>query len=46
LLIRGIQMGEMSKLGWQIELVEHATWADYLHFLYEHYKIYKTKKID
>jgi hypothetical protein len=34
LLIRGIQMGEMSKLGWLIGLVKHAIWADPLYFLY------------
>jgi hypothetical protein len=34
LLIRGIQMGEMSKLGWPIGLVKHAIWADFLYFLY------------
>jgi hypothetical protein len=34
LLIKGIQMGEMSKLGWLIELVKHAIWADSLYFLY------------
>jgi hypothetical protein len=34
LLIRGIQMGEMSKLGWMIGLVKHATWVDSLYFLY------------
>jgi hypothetical protein len=33
LLIRGIQMDEMSKLGWLIGLVKHATWANSLHFL-------------
>jgi hypothetical protein len=27
-------MGEKSKLGWLIGLVEHATWADSLYFLY------------
>jgi hypothetical protein len=27
LLIRGIQMGEMSKLGWLIGLVKLAIWA-------------------
>jgi hypothetical protein len=30
-LIRGIQMGEMSKLGWLIGLDKHATWADSLY---------------
>jgi hypothetical protein len=34
LLIRGIQMGEMSKLGWLIGLVKHAIWADSFYFLY------------
>jgi hypothetical protein len=34
LLIRGIQMGEMSKLGWLIGLVKHAICADSLYFLY------------
>jgi hypothetical protein len=34
LLIKGIQMGEMFKLGWMIGLVKHALWADSLHFLY------------
>jgi Na+/H+-translocating membrane pyrophosphatase len=34
LLIRGIQIGEMSKLGWLIGLVKHVIWADYLYFLY------------
>jgi ABC-type Fe3+-siderophore transport system permease subunit len=34
LLIRRIQMEEMSQLGWLIGLVEHATWADSLYFLY------------
>jgi hypothetical protein len=29
LLMWGIQIGEMSKLGWLIELVEHAMWADF-----------------
>jgi ABC-type Fe3+-siderophore transport system permease subunit len=33
LLIRGIQMGEMSKLGWLIGLVKHATWTDFLYLL-------------
>jgi hypothetical protein len=33
-LIRGIQMGEMSKLGWQIGLVKHAIGADLLYFHY------------
>jgi hypothetical protein len=34
LLIRGIQIGEMSKLGWLIGLVKHAIWANSLYFLY------------
>jgi hypothetical protein len=34
LLIREIQMGEISKLGWLIGLVKHAMWADSLYFLY------------
>jgi hypothetical protein len=34
LLIKGIKMGEMSKLGWLIGLVKHAMWADSLYFLY------------
>jgi hypothetical protein len=34
LLIRGIQVGEMSKLGWLIGLIKHAIWADSLYFLY------------
>jgi hypothetical protein len=33
-LMRGIYMGEISKLGWLIGLVEHAMWADSLYFLY------------
>jgi hypothetical protein len=33
LLVRGIQLGEMSKLGWLIGLVKHAVWADSLYFL-------------
>jgi hypothetical protein len=28
LLMRRIQIGEMSKLGWMIGLVKHAIWAD------------------
>jgi hypothetical protein len=32
LLIRGIQMGEMSKLGWLIGFLKHTIWADSLHF--------------
>jgi hypothetical protein len=27
-LRRGIQMGEISKLGWLIGFTEHAMWAD------------------
>jgi hypothetical protein len=34
LLMTGIQIGEMSKLGWLIGLVKHAIWADSLYFLY------------
>jgi hypothetical protein len=34
LVTRGIQMGEMSKMGWLIGLVKHAIWADALYFLY------------
>jgi hypothetical protein len=34
LLVRGNQIGEMSKLGWLIGLVKHAIWADSLYFLY------------
>jgi hypothetical protein len=34
LLMRGIQIGEMSKLGWLIGLVKHAIWTDFLYFLY------------
>jgi hypothetical protein len=34
LLIRGIQMGGISKLGWLIELVKHAIWADSLYYLH------------
>jgi hypothetical protein len=33
LLMRGIQIVEMSKLGWLIGLVMHAIWADSLYFL-------------
>jgi hypothetical protein len=33
LLIRGIQMGEMSKMGWLIGLVKHAICADSLYLL-------------
>jgi hypothetical protein len=28
LLIWGLQKGEVSKLGWLIQLVKHAIWAD------------------
>jgi hypothetical protein len=34
LLMRRIQIREMSKLGWLIRLVKHFTWADSLYFLY------------
>jgi hypothetical protein len=34
LLIRRIQMGEMSKLGWLIDSVKHAIWANSMYFLY------------
>jgi hypothetical protein len=34
MLIRGIQMGEVSKLGWLIGLFEHVIWAASLYFLY------------
>jgi hypothetical protein len=34
MLMRGVQIGEMSKLGWLIGLVKHAIWADSLYFLY------------
>jgi hypothetical protein len=34
LLMRGLQMGEPSKLGWLIGLVKHAIWADSLYFLH------------
>jgi hypothetical protein len=34
LLMREIQVGEMSKLGSLSGLVEHAIWADSLYFLY------------
>jgi hypothetical protein len=34
LLMRAMQIGEMSKLGWLIGLVKHAIWADSLYFLY------------
>jgi hypothetical protein len=29
LLIRGVQMGEMSRRGWLFGLVKHAMWADF-----------------
>jgi hypothetical protein len=32
-LIRGIQMGEISRLGWLIGLVKHAIWVDFLYLL-------------
>jgi hypothetical protein len=32
LLIMGIQMGEMSKLGWLIRSIEQAIWAASLYF--------------
>jgi hypothetical protein len=32
-LMRGIQMGEISKLGWLMGFVEHAIWTDSLYFL-------------
>jgi hypothetical protein len=34
MLMRGIQMGEMSKLGWPIGLLKHAIWADSMYILY------------
>jgi hypothetical protein len=34
LLMRGIQIGGMSSLGWLIGLVTRAIWADSLCFLY------------
>jgi hypothetical protein len=35
--MKGIQKGQMSKLGWLIGLVKHATWADsyFLYLLFE-----------
>jgi hypothetical protein len=33
-LRRGIQRGEISKLGWLMGFVEHAIWADSLYSLY------------
>jgi hypothetical protein len=32
-LMGGIQIGELSELGWLIGLVEHVIWADSLYFL-------------
>jgi membrane protein CcdC involved in cytochrome C biogenesis len=34
LLIRGIQMGEMAKLGWLMGFANHAIWAISMYFLY------------
>jgi hypothetical protein len=34
LLMRGIQIGEMSTPGSLIGLVKHVIWADFLYFLY------------
>jgi hypothetical protein len=34
LLIRRIQMGDMSRLGWLTGLIKHAIWADSLYSLY------------
>jgi hypothetical protein len=34
LLMMGIQIREISKLGWPIGLVKHAIWVDSLYFLY------------
>jgi hypothetical protein len=31
LLLTGIEVGEISKLGWLIGLVRHAIWADSLY---------------
>jgi hypothetical protein len=31
LLIRGIQMEELSKLGWLIRLVKHSIWSNSMH---------------
>jgi hypothetical protein len=33
-IMKWLQIGEMSKLGWLIGLVKHAIWADSLYFLY------------
>jgi hypothetical protein len=33
LLMTGIQIREMSKLGWLIGLVKHAKWVESLYFL-------------
>jgi hypothetical protein len=33
-LIIGVHMGEISKLGWLMGLIEHAMWADSFYFLY------------
>jgi hypothetical protein len=34
LLIKGIHMGETSKLGWIIGFIKHAVWASSSYFLY------------
>jgi hypothetical protein len=34
LVMKGLQIGEMSQLGCLIGLVKHAIWADSLYFLY------------
>jgi hypothetical protein len=34
LLMRGIHIGEMSKLDWLIGLIKHTIWADSLYFLH------------
>jgi hypothetical protein len=34
MLMWGIQMGDISELGWLIGLVKHAIWANSLDFLY------------
>jgi hypothetical protein len=34
LLMKGIQIGDVSKLGWLIGLVKHAIGVDSLYFLY------------
>jgi hypothetical protein len=41
--MRGIQIADMPKLGWLIVLVEHAIWADSLHFLYLLFQFPKSK---